>query len=311
MPPPLGERTLIQGPTRTRDPVRKDHAMADQPTVAVLGTGTMGAPMARNLASAGMPVRVWNRSKDKAEPLAEAGVHVADSPAEAVEGADVVLTMLFDAEAVVETMESAAGALRPGAVWVQASTVGLTGEQRMKTLADELGVTYVDAPVLGTRQPAEKGALVVLAAGPAEARDRLAPVFDAVGQRTMWVGEAGAATRLKLVVNAFVLTVLEGVAQSLSTARALGLDPSLFLEAVEGGAVDAPYVQLKGANMISGRFDTAFSLSGAHKDAGLIAEAMATHGVDTAVVEAIRAHQARAIEAGNGDADMAATYLER
>jgi 3-hydroxyisobutyrate dehydrogenase len=286
--------------------------MADQPTVAVLGTGTMGAPMARNLAAAGFPVRVWNRSKEKADPLADAGAHVAGSPAEAVEGATVVLTMLFDAEAVVETMESAAGALGQDVVWVQASTVGLTGEQRLKALADELGVTYVDAPVLGTKQPAEKGALVVLAAGPSTVRDRVQPVFDAVGQRTMWVAEKGGdATRLKLVANAFVLTVLEGVAQSLSMAEALGLDPTLFLKAVEGGAMDAPYVQLKGAAMLNGQLDAAFSLAGAYKDAGLIEEAMRTHGVDTAVLEGIRAHQSHSIAAGNGEADMAATYLER
>jgi len=285
--------------------------MADQPTVAVLGTGTMGAPMARNLAAAGFPVRAWNRSPEKAEPLAEAGVHVAASPAEAVEGADVVLTMLFDVTAVLETMEDAAGALGADAVWVQASTVGVAGEQRLSALAAELGLKYVDAPVLGTKQPAEKGALVVLAAGPEEVRQRLAPLFDAVGQRTMWVGEAGAATRLKLVANAFTLTVLEGVAQSLSMAQALGLDPTLFLEAVEGGAMDAPYVQLKGAAMVNGRFDAAFSLAGAAKDAGLIEEAMAAHGVDTGVIRAIRGHQERSLAAGHGDEDMAATYRER
>jgi 3-hydroxyisobutyrate dehydrogenase len=285
--------------------------MADLPTVAVLGTGTMGAPMARNLAGAGLPVRVWNRSKDKADPLAEVGAHVAGSPAEAVEGADVVLTMLFDADAVADVMESAAGALRDGAVWVQASTVGLTGEQRLSALADELGLTYVDAPVLGTRQPAESGALVVLAAGPADVRDRLKPVFDAVGQRTIWLGEAGEATKLKLVANAYVLTLLEGVAQSLAMAGALGLDPTLFLEAVEGGAMNAPYVQLKGAAMLNGQFDPAFSLDGAHKDAGLIQEAMRAHGVDTSVIEAIRAQQASSIEAGHGGEDMSATYLAR
>ena len=286
--------------------------MADLPTVAVLGTGTMGAPMARNLAAAGLPVRVWNRSKEKAEPLAEAGAQVAGSPTEAVEGADVILTMLFDADSVADTIESAAGAVRDGAVWVQSSTVGVTGEQRLSALADELGLTYVDAPVLGTRQPAEKGALVVLAAGPEKVRERLGPVFDAVGQRTMWVGSApGAATRLKLVANAFVLTLLEGVAQSLSTAAALGIDPALFLEAVGGGGMDSPYLQLKGTAMLEGRFEPSFSLAGAYKDAGLIEEAMRTHGVDTAVVEAIRAHQASAIGAGHGDDDMAATYRGR
>jgi 3-hydroxyisobutyrate dehydrogenase len=285
--------------------------MADQPTVAVLGTGTMGAPMARNIAAAGLPVRVWNRSKEKAEPLAEAGAHVADSPAEAVDGADVVLTMLFDADTVFDTMEAAAGAVTPGAIWVQSSTVGVTGEQRLATLAEDLGLVYVDAPVAGTKQPAESGALTVLASGPEDVRDRLAPVFDAVGQRTMWVGEAGAGTRLKLVVNAWVLTMLEGVAQSLTLARSLGIDPTLFLEAVEGGPTSAPYVQLKGSAMVGGSFDTAFSLAGAAKDAGLIAEAMEAYGVDTAVMRALRTHQERAIAAGHGDADMSATFLER
>jgi 3-hydroxyisobutyrate dehydrogenase len=286
--------------------------MADLPTVAVLGTGTMGAPMARNLAAAGLPVRVWNRSKEKADPLAEAGAHVAGSPAEAVEDADVVLTMLFDADSVADTIESAAGAVRDGALWVQSSTVGVTGEQRLSALADELGLTYVDAPVLGTKQPAENGALTVLAAGPEDVRERLRPVFDAVGQRTIWVGTAsGAATRLKLVANAFVLTLLEGVAQSLSAAVALGIDPALFLDALKGGGMDSPYLQLKGAAMLEGRFEPSFSLAGAHKDAGLIEEAMRTHGVDTAVIEAIRSHQASAIGAGHGDDDMAATYRGR
>jgi 3-hydroxyisobutyrate dehydrogenase len=285
--------------------------MADQPTVAVLGTGTMGAPMARNIAAAGLPVRVWNRTKERAEPLAEAGAHVADSPAEAVDGADIVLTMLFDADAVFDAMEAAAGALTPGAVWVQASTVGVTGEQRLAALADELGLVYVDAPVSGTKQPAEAGALTVLASGPDEVHDRLAPVFDAVGQRTMWVGKAGAGTRLKLVVNAWVLTMLEGVAQSLTLAQALGIDPALFLQTVEGSPTSAPYVQLKGSAMVAGTFDTAFSLDGAAKDAALIAEAMETHGVDTAVIRALRAHQERSIAAGHGDEDMSATFRER
>jgi 3-hydroxyisobutyrate dehydrogenase len=285
--------------------------MADQPTVAVLGTGTMGAPMARNIAAAGLPVRVWNRTKDKAASLAGAGVHVADSPAEAVDGADIVLTMLFDADTVFDAMEAAAGALTPGAVWVQASTVGVTGEQRLATLADELGLVYVDAPVAGTKQPAEKGALVVLASGPESVRDKVSPVFDAVGQRTMWVGEAGAGTRLKLAVNAWVLTMLEGVAQSLTLSKALGIDPALFLEAVEGGPTSAPYVQAKGSAMMAGSFEAAFSLAGAAKDAALITEAMEAHGVDTGVLRALRAHQERAIAAGHGDEDMSATFRER
>ena len=146
----------------------------------------------------------------------------------------------------------------------------------------------MDAPVLGTRKPAEDGALVVLASGPEPVRDRVAPVLDAIGSRTMWVGEAGAGSRLKLAANAWVFTVVEGVAESLALTRDLGLDPRLFLEAVQGGALDAPYVQLKGGAMLDGAFDPAFALAGALKDAELILEAGRGAGLDLGVLPGIR-----------------------
>jgi 3-hydroxyisobutyrate dehydrogenase len=284
--------------------------MSDLPTVAVLGTGTMGAPMARRLAEAGAPVRVWNRSREKAEPLAGAGATVASSPAEAVRGADVVLTMLFDADSVAETMDAARDGLAAGSVWLQQSTVGVAGADRLAALAEELGLVYVDAPVLGTRQPAEDGSLVVLASGPEAIRSVVTPLFEVIGSRTMWVGPAGAASRLKLAANSWVLTVVDGIAEALTLTRALGLDPQLFLEAVKGGAMDAPYVQLKGAGMLAGEFPAAFGLAGAAKDADLIVAAARDAGVDLAVVEAARAHIVRALDAGHGDRDVSATFLE-
>ena len=284
--------------------------MTHQPTVALLGTGTMGAGMARNIAAAGLPLRVWNRSRDKAEALAGTGARVAGTVAEAVTGADLVVTMLFDADSVAATMEQAREGLGPDAVWVQQTTVGVAGHDRLAALADDLGVTLVDAPVLGTRKPAEEGALVVLASGPEEVRPRVEPLFDAIGSRTLWVGPAGAGSRLKLAANAWVLTVVEGIAESLTLARALGLDPALFLEAVSGGAMDAPYVQLKGSAMLDGDFAPAFGLHGAAKDAGLVVDAARGAGVDLAVLEAVRGHIDRALAAGHGDKDMAATFLE-
>lgn len=283
--------------------------MPDQPTVALLGTGTMGAGMARNIAAAGLPLRVWNRTEERAEPLADVA-EVAGSVAEAVTGADVVLTMLFDADSVADTMEEARDALGPDVVWLQQSTVGVDGTARLAKLAEQLGVAFVDAPVLGTKKPAEDGALVVLASGPESVRVRVAPVLDAVGGRTMWVGEAGAGSRLKLAANAWVFTVVEGIAESLALTRELGLDPRLFLEAVQGGALDAPYVQLKGGAMLDGAFDPAFALGGALKDADLILEAARSAGLDLGVLPGVREHFARAVEAGHGDQDMAATYLE-
>ncbi len=278
------------------------------PTVALLGTGTMGAGMARNIAAAGLPLRVWNRTAARAEALADVAT-VAPSAAAAVDGADIVVTMLYDGASVESTMQEAASSLAPEAVWVQAATVGVDATTRLASLASSWGVTFVDAPVLGTKKPAEDGALVVLASGPSSARPVVQPVFDAVGSRTMWVGEAGAGTRLKLVANGWVFTVLEGVADSLALARDLGLDPRLFLEAVQGGAMDAPYVQLKGGAMLDGSFDPSFALSGALKDADLALAAAASAGTSLGVLPGVRDHLARAVDDGHGDLDMAATWL--
>ena len=281
--------------------------MTTRPTVALLGTGTMGAGMARNIAAAGLPLRVWNRTPERAAPLADVATVAADA-AEAVRGADVVVTMLYDAESVESTMAAVREAISPDAVWVQAATVGVTGTERLADLAEQWGITFVDAPVLGTKKPAEDGALVVLASGPDSVRETVSPVFDAVGGRTIWVGEAGAGTRLKLVANGWVITVLEGIADSLALARDLGLDPHLFLDAVRGGAMDAPYVQLKGNAMLDESLEPAFALSGALKDADLILHAAAAAGTDLALLPGAREHLRRAVEAGHGDLDMAATW---
>jgi 3-hydroxyisobutyrate dehydrogenase len=283
--------------------------MADTPTVALLGTGIMGAGMARNIAAAGIPLTVWNRTREKADPLADAGARVAEDAAEAVREAQVVLTMLADADAVESTIRDAAPGLRDDAVWVQQATVGVEGCARLAQVAAELGVTYVDAPVLGTRGPAESGQLTVLASGPAAVQSLLEPLFDAIGARTLWLGEAGQGSRLKLVANSWVLTVVEGVAESLTLARALGLRPEQFLEVIAGGGLDAPYVQLKGKAMLSGELDPQFPLWGAAKDAALIDDAGTAAGVELGVIRAVRQHFERALADGYGDRDLAATYL--
>jgi 3-hydroxyisobutyrate dehydrogenase len=291
---PLGHRRTVE-------------RMTDSPTVALLGVGTMGAGMARTIAAAGLPLRVWNRTSERAEALADVAT-VAATPGDAVEGADVVVTMLFDADAVAETMAGAAGALTQGAVWLQTSTVGIEGTERLAALAADLGLVYVDAPVLGTKKPAEDGTLVVLAGGPDSARGTVEPVLDAIGQKTVWAGDVGAGTRLKLAANAWVFAVVEGVAESLALARDLGVEPHLFLEAVAGGATDAPYVQLKGAAMLEDRHDPAFALRGALKDADLILAAAGAAGSELGLLPGIRAHFARAVDDGHGDLDMSATF---
>jgi 3-hydroxyisobutyrate dehydrogenase len=274
-------------------------------TVAFFGTGIMGGPMAANLARAGLDVRVWNRTRAKAEPLAESGAQVAESPASAAEGADVVVTMLADGDAVASTFEAAS--VSPGTLWLQMSTVGIEWTDRLAAAADKAGAVFVDAPVLGTKQPAEQGQLIVLASGPEDVRDRAAEVFDVVGGRTLWLGDAGKGSRLKLVMNAWVLTLTNGTAESLGLARALGLDPSLFLETIKGGGLDVPYAHLKGAAMLADEYPPAFPAKLAAKDARLVVEA-AGDAVDIAGARAVLAHLEAAVEAGHGDEDMAAVY---
>lgn len=281
-------------------------------TVALLGTGTMGSGMARRIAGAGLDLRVWNRSPESAQALADVAT-VESDPAKAVQGADVVLTMLWDVDSVVDVVQAAVPGLAEGTLWLQTTTVGVEGARRLAELAGQHGLVFVDSPVLGTKQPAAQGQLVVLAAGPDEAHERATPVLEAISQRTIWVGtEPGRASGLKLVVNGWLATVAEGVAEALTATQALGLDPRLFLEAIKGGALEAPFVALKGGAMLDGSFDPTFSVAGAAKDAALALEAFTAAGLDfadVAVLAAARAGLDRALADGHGDLDVAAVYL--
>jgi 3-hydroxyisobutyrate dehydrogenase len=293
-------------------PARHANRPASPQVVAVLGAGgIMGFAMARRLARAGFGTRAWNRSPDKARPLEADGAILHSSPAEAAEGAAVVLTMLADVHAVLAVMGGRDGALsRCGgdAIWLQMSTVGEAGLAQCGRLAERHGVPIVDAPVLGTRQPAEDGELVILASGPEQVRASLQPLFDALGNKTLWLGEAGAGSRLKLVLNSWVLAVVEAGAESVALAEGLGLDPALLLEAIEGGALDLPYLRTKTRAILSHDFDPMFTLSMAAKDASLAERAAAVHGLDLPMLRLLR----QRLELGarqHGEKDFCATYL--
>jgi 3-hydroxyisobutyrate dehydrogenase len=278
-------------------------------TIAFLGTGTMGLPMARNLLRGGFELRVWNRTAERARPLESDGATVCADPREAARGADIVLTMLSDTEAVLAAAGPALGAEQHTALWLQMSTIGLEGTTRCAELADRVGVTLVDAPVLGTRQPAENAQLVILASAAPDARDRADSVFDAIGKRTLWLGETGAGSRCKVIVNSWIVGLVNVLAETIVLAQALDVDPTQFFDAVDGGPLDLPYARLKGAAMIAGNFDdAAFRLALARKDADLVLEAAGRVGLELPVMEAIAERMRRAERAGHGDEDMAATY---
>ena len=194
--------------------------------------------------------------------------------------------------------------LSAGQVWWQSSTVGVAATERLVALAGD--AAFVDGPVLGTRGPAEAGQLTVLASGPG--RERLAPVFEPVAAKVIDLGdEIGRGTRMKLVLNAWVVTLTEGVAESIALAEGLGLDPRQFLDIIDGGPLGPAYAKLKGTMMIERRFDPSFPLALAAKDAGLVDDAARAGGLDLPLPRAIRDQMAKAIAAGHGDEDMAAT----
>jgi 3-hydroxyisobutyrate dehydrogenase len=284
---------------------------ADDVRVAVLGTGIMGSPMARNLAAAGLPTTAWDRSPGATAPLAEAGIRVAASPAEAVADAGVVITMLPTAE-VVDSVIFADGvvqALARGAVWAQMGTIGLAATADIASRLGELrpDALFVDAPVSGSKGPAQAGQLLVLASGPAAATAALDPVFSALGRRTVWLGEAGQGSAMKLVINAYMSILIEGVAESLELAARLGIDAARLAECIEGGPLDAPIADAKLHKMERGDFAPEFPLAWALKDVDLAATAAGAD--ELPLLTALSRQWHAAVDAGHGRDDVSAARL--
>lgn len=269
----------------------------------------MGRGMASTLLRNGFDVAVWNRTPDKARPLADEGAQVAASIKEAVAGAEVVITMVFDAAAVLAVATEFADDFPAGAVWLQSSTIGAEGTARVAELAAGRNLSLLDAPVLGTKQPAETGQLTALVSGPAELVEKALPVLSAISAKVVRAGTGiGAATALKLACNAWVATLTAGLAQSLALAAGQGLDPGLFLEAIDGSGVSMPYARLKGGAMLARQYPAAFAVDSLGKDLGLIAQAARSNHVDTGLLEALASRFHAASAGGHGAEDIAAVY---
>jgi 3-hydroxyisobutyrate dehydrogenase len=283
----------------------------DDAPVAVLGTGIMGSAMARNLIAAGLPVTVWDRSEAATAPLAEAGARVAADVQDAVRGARVVITMLPTADVVTSVMfgGGAVGAFADGAVWAQMGTIGVTPTTEIASRLSQLRpeVMFVDAPVSGSKGPAEAGQLLILASGPQEAEPAVRPVFSVIGRKTVWLGPAGQGSRMKIAVNAYMSTLIEGVAEALELAGRLGVDASKLDEAIEGGPLDAPIADAKLHKMERGDFEPEFPLQWALKDVDL---AIAEAGLNPPpLLVALSRQWHAAVDAGHGREDVAAAVL--
>ena len=282
--------------------------MTNTTRVAVLGTGLMGGPIAQNLARAGLEVNVWNRTAEKAQQLAEVGCTPCNSPRHAAESADIVLTMLAHAQAVEAAMTAENGALaamRPGTPWVQMSTVGIAGGDRLTDLAQEHDVVYVDAPVMGSRGPAQQAALTILGAAAPAARERCAPVFEAIAARTLWLADTpGAGTRMKIVMLTWIFPLIEMMGEIITMSKALKLDPQDTLSLIDNGPVPIPFQ--KARMMLAGTFPASHSLNLAGKDMRLVLDAAETAGLSLPISRATTEQFLRAIELGHGTEDVSA-----
>jgi 3-hydroxyisobutyrate dehydrogenase len=277
---------------------------------AVLGTGIMGSGMARNLLASGLRTTVWDRSDAATAPLAAAGAQVAASAAEAVRDAQVVITMLPTPEVVASVMfPSVAEALASGAVWAQMGTIGpaATAELAGRLRGLRPDVKFVDAPVSGSKGPAETGDLLVLASGPPEAKAAVEPVFSAVGRKTVWLGEAGNGSSMKLVVNAYMCILIEGVAEALELAGRMGVEPDGLAAVIEGGPLDAPIAEAKLHKMQSADYAPEFPLEWALKDVDLAIEAVG--GDRLPLLDGLSRQWHSAVRAGHGREDVSAARL--
>ncbi|HZA85231.1 MAG TPA: NAD(P)-dependent oxidoreductase [Actinomycetes bacterium] len=250
---------------------------ARQEPVAILGIGAMGHGMAASALRAGIPTVVWNRTPAATRDLAGRGAEVAPSAADAARRAAIVVTMVTDTDAVLSIAhdQGMLAALVPGAIWVQMGTIGVAGIDRVAALVqgERPDVTLLDAPVSGSKDPAERGQLTIFASGPQAVRPLVARLFDALGQRTIWVGGVGAGSRLKLVNNTLVAFAAEGVASGVALASRLGLTTEQVLEALAGSPLVSPWQAAKLARIAKGDYSAQFALSLALKDVRLALQA--------------------------------------
>jgi 3-hydroxyisobutyrate dehydrogenase len=281
--------------------------MAPQPeTVAVLGIGSMGHGMATSALRARIPTIVWNRDRDATSDLADLGADVASTAADAAAAAGIVVTMVTDAEAVISiaTDQGVLGALEPGTIWAQMSTIGVAGTERVAALVESQrrDVSLLDAPVSGSREPAEQGQLTIFASGPDDARPRVTPLFEALGQRTIWVGPVGAGSSLKLVNNTLLAFTAEGLASSIALAHRLGLDTATVIEALDRGPLVSPWESAKLQRISKEEYSPQFALALALKDVHLALEAVDPNRFEA--FASLAREWERAVGRGLGDEDV-------
>jgi 3-hydroxyisobutyrate dehydrogenase len=277
--------------------------------VAILGLGTMGAGMAKNLLAAGFPVTVYNRTRTKAEPMAAAGARIAESPADAARDADVIISMLSDENASRAAWTGSQGGLvaaRKGAVLIESSTVTPKWIAELAGMADARGLVLLDAPVTGSRVQADTGQLTFLVGGDAEVLESVRPALVAMSKEIVHLGPSGSGARMKLINNFLAGVQVASLAEALAWIERGSLDRDLALKVLKNGAPGSPLVATISARMVEAKYDVNFLLSLMDKDLRYASADAATVGVDLRAASTAEARFSEAIGAGLGEKDMSA-----
>ncbi|MEL6885416.1 MAG: NAD(P)-dependent oxidoreductase [Pseudomonadota bacterium] len=282
--------------------------MADN--VALLGTGLMGFPMARNLALAGVTLTVWNRTRAKAEPLADHGATVADSVAEAVAGADVIISMMSDGPTVLSVLDAVSGSLKSGGLWIDMSSTKPEEARAQAALLEGCGVAHLDAPVSGGTRGADAGTLAIMVGGAITQIARAQPLFEAMG-RPVHVGPSGAGQLSKLCNQTIVAITIGAVAEAMLLAEAGGADPAALRAALKGGFADSVILQQHGERMTTGNFEPGGLSKFQLKDLNNVMDEAAALGLTLPMAEGVRDRFAHFVDAMDGaDKDHSGLYLE-
>jgi 3-hydroxyisobutyrate dehydrogenase len=277
--------------------------------VAILGLGTMGAGMAKNLLAAGFPVTVYNRTRAKAEPLAATGARIAESPADAGRDAEVIISMLSDEAASRAAWAGEQGALsgaRAGTVLIESSTVTPKWIAELGGMADARGLMLLDAPVTGSRVQADTAQLIFLVGGDAAALESVRPALAAMSKEIVHLGPSGSGARMKLINNFLAGVQVASLAEALAWIERGSLDRELALKVLKSGAPGSPLLAAISARMVEAKYDVNFLLALMDKDLRYASADAATVGVDLRTASSAEARFSEAMSAGLSEKDMSA-----
>lgn len=278
-------------------------------SIGFAGLGIMGGGMAANLLKTGHPLVVTNRTKEKAEALLASGATWADTPRAVAESADVQFTMLPTPAVVRETATGPDGllsGLKPGSLWVDCSTVDPSFSREMAAAAESHGIRFMDAPVAGSRLPAQTGELVFFAGGSAADVDQCRPFFEAMGKKTVHVGATGMGTAMKMAFNLMLGISMGAFAEALSLGQALGLSRDQLVDTLMDAPVTAPFIALKRAKIAAGEYAADFPLKWMHKDLQLVAKAAFEASIPLPIENAVKERFGVAVQCNLEDSDFSA-----